>query len=733
MRGCIPVPRRRALLAALASLVLATGCASSLIQAVAAGDAATTRQLLESGAFDPDATDPGGRSALSVAVLHDRPDVARVLLAGGADANRLDPDGRSPLHWAAQRGLDDMVRLLVAGGASVEVRSRSGRATPLIEAAWADQTRTAGVLLAAGASPDVTEELRSTGTALHVAVLRNNVELAGLLLAYGADPTVRDGRGRSATELAERTRRRDIARLIAERSRNARPGLAYRPPAPDLPTLPSLPSLESGDARSERWSEADRRFYRALRVGDVSTVDHALWNGIDVDGWRFEGLSPLEWAIVMRQDAVVDLLLQHGADPDRLGANGRRPLHLAVQVGSREVAQTLLLSGADPDAPDGVNGASPLIEAVWRGETEIARLLIASGADLDLRERGRSGGTALHAATQAERPELVELLLAGGADPEVPDRRGRSVRAEAERLHRERALALLRVADDPSASRRPSPDEDDASRPPDSPFAAAPPRATPAPRRPASFGPAYARRVAAVIGIDRYRHWPSLEGARADAERFAATLRAQGFDEVIEVYDEEATRARILGLLGSDLAQATSREDLAVIFFAGHGYTETLPDGEKRGYVVPADASRRDAFSTAISMATLRDLSNRLPAKHVYYAMDSCYSGLGFARGIAVPARGSGYFEKVTSLRAVQMLTAGAEGEQVYERGGQGLFTTYLIRAIEGQADYDGDGAVTASEIGTYVKPQVSIASGYRQTPQFGTLEGTGEVVFLVR
>jgi uncharacterized caspase-like protein len=131
-------------------------------------------------------------------------------------------------------------------------------------------------------------------------------------------------------------------------------------------------------------------------------------------------------------------------------------------------------------------------------------------------------------------------------------------------------------------------------------------------------------------------------------------------------------------------------------------------------------------------MDTLRDLSNRLPAKQVYYAMDSCYSGLGLARGISVRGNGESYVRKITSLRAVQMITAGSENEQAVERGARGLFTTYFLRGLAGEADFDQDGFVTASEIGTYVKPQVTAASRSRQTPQFGSLEGTGEVAFPV-
>jgi len=236
-----------------------------------------------------------------------------------------------------------------------------------------------------------------------------------------------------------------------------------------------------------------------------------------------------------------------------------------------------------------------------------------------------------------------------------------------------------------------------------------------------------------VIGIDNYRTWPSLEGAASDARDVSQALREMGFDEVIELYNEEATRTRILTLLGQDLAEKTDTESLALIYFAGHGQTETLASGEKRGYIVPFDGDQERVFATGISMDTLRDLSSRLPSKQVYYAMDSCYSGLGLTRGIARKGSGNDYVRKITSMRAVQMITAGAENEQVSERGGKGLFTTYFLRGLRGEADFDGDGYVTASEIGTYVKPHVTSASKSRQTPHFGSLEGAGEVAFKVQ
>ncbi len=148
--------------------------------------------------------------------------------------------------------------------------------------------------------------------------------------------------------------------------------------------------------------------------------------------------------------------------------------------------------------------------------------------------------------------------------------------------------------------------------------------------------------------------------------------------------------------------------------------------------MIPVDGGRNNVYATAISMEKLRDLSNRIAAKHVIYVMDSCYSGLGFTRGIVRKAPGTPsnrFIEKVTSQRAVQMITAGGEGEQSIEVGGAGLFTSYFLRAIGGEADMDSDGFVTLSEIGTFVKPGVTRGSDGRQTPQFGSVDGSGEVV----
>ncbi|MFA5117435.1 MAG: caspase family protein [Candidatus Omnitrophota bacterium] len=245
-------------------------------------------------------------------------------------------------------------------------------------------------------------------------------------------------------------------------------------------------------------------------------------------------------------------------------------------------------------------------------------------------------------------------------------------------------------------------------------------------------GAFYRKSWAVVIGINKYNVWPPLEYAVRDAQAVAQKLRESGFDEVIEILDKQATRERILTTLGAELPKKAGVDDRVLIFFAGHGQTESLPDGKEQGYIIPVDGDITNYFTTAISMQQVREISGRVQAKHILYVMDACYSGQGFTRAFGVEPSINGYLQKITSLRSVQMITAGGKKEQAVEVQGHGLFTQYFLRGLDGEADRDNDLIVTASELGAYLMPQVSRASGNLQTPQYGRLDGEGEVVFTV-
>lgn len=249
---------------------------------------------------------------------------------------------------------------------------------------------------------------------------------------------------------------------------------------------------------------------------------------------------------------------------------------------------------------------------------------------------------------------------------------------------------------------------------------------------PLSIDEIYSKSWAIVIGINQYEKWPGLEYAVNDATAMKNKLEELGFDEIISLTDHEATKQNITQVLGDKLPRDVKEDDRVLIFFAGHGQTEEISD-KQYGYIIPVDGEMRNYYSSAISMAQVREFSKRIPAKHIYYVIDACYSGLGLMRsGPGISPETEGFLEKVTSQRAVQMVTAGGKGEQVIEGENHGLFTKYLLSGLEGNADTDNDRILTASEMGAYIRPAVSKASFNKQTPQFGCLEGEGEFVFLL-
>ncbi len=425
---------------------------------------------------------------------------------------------------------------------------------------------------------------------------------------------------------------------------------------------------------------------KAAKRGNLDDVRRLISEGADVDDRDSRGNTPIYYAAVEGHASVVEALARADADIDVTNSFGSTPLHVASRRGHCDVIRVLAAHGADLNVSNlpggnrnvrgdafsgaalpGLKRGTPLEKAARSGKFEAVKCLVEVGVALPARE-------AVNQAQLKGHTEIAEFIT----------------RATSERREQERRKA-----------------------------------ATGGPPDPIEFTSSYGRRVAVVIGISKYSRLSNLEGAARDASEIAELLRVLGFDEVLELYDQDATRARVLDLLGRKLQEKTTTEDLAFVFFAGHGATETLPNGEKRGYLVPTNGGFDDAYATGISMETLRDLSNRLAAKHVYYAIDACYSGsLAVSRGQGQPDTAG------VRKQAVQVLTAGVEGQQALEEGGRGVFTTYLVQGLKGEANRNNDGVITASEIAWFVTSQVQQSTKNRQTPFFGRLSGTGEIAF---
>jgi formylglycine-generating enzyme required for sulfatase activity/uncharacterized caspase-like protein len=245
-----------------------------------------------------------------------------------------------------------------------------------------------------------------------------------------------------------------------------------------------------------------------------------------------------------------------------------------------------------------------------------------------------------------------------------------------------------------------------------------------------SHAHAYAESWAVIIGINEYQHGrvPKLRYAVSDAQAVERELLAHGFrsDRIITLLDRQATKAAIERVLGDDLRARMTKDDRILVFFAGHGKTDRLRSGEEEGYLIPVDGDPSRLFSTAISMQALRQISDRLPAKHILYVVDACYSGYAlFNRAIS-----DDLLEEMVKKPAIQILTAGRQEDQAQERAGHGVFTQIFLQGLQGEA-FGGKSWLALEELGLWVKSRVFAESNRRQLPQFGNLSGQGQFVFL--
>nr|WP_315472342.1 polysaccharide deacetylase family protein [uncultured Undibacterium sp.] len=242
----------------------------------------------------------------------------------------------------------------------------------------------------------------------------------------------------------------------------------------------------------------------------------------------------------------------------------------------------------------------------------------------------------------------------------------------------------------------------------------------------------YQNSWAIVIGINDYVKWPKLQYAVQDAKAIRESLvNRLGFsnDKVLTLSNGEATRNNILALFHDKLGHAQlKKDDRVFIFFAGHGATRKLSSGRNLGYIIPVDSDPEQLSVDAIPMTDLQNIAENLNAKHVFFVMDACYSGLGLTRG-----GGTSAFLRENAKRiGRQMLTAGGADQLVADGGpnGHSVFTWTLLQALNGKADLNGDNLITATELAAYIAPAVSSVS--QQTPAFGSLPGSegGEFIF---
>ena len=232
--------------------------------------------------------------------------------------------------------------------------------------------------------------------------------------------------------------------------------------------------------------------------------------------------------------------------------------------------------------------------------------------------------------------------------------------------------------------------------------------------------------VALIIGIEAYSRLPQAQYADSDATHFydyANQSLGVPPHKIKLLTDTKANRIDLLLAMRSWMRTEVNGKSDVYIFFAGHGLASA--DGSKT-YLLPADGDRDLLDETSI----LRDdlIASAKGAKTITLFLDTCYSGgtrtnevlLADARPIAIVPDKSALPSNVTVLAAA----SGSQLSSTYEAAQQGLFSYWLMKGLEGDADTNKDKKITTGELHEYVARQVGPMAQRRNRQQDPQLMG---------
>ncbi|HEX3174537.1 MAG TPA: caspase family protein [Solirubrobacterales bacterium] len=237
------------------------------------------------------------------------------------------------------------------------------------------------------------------------------------------------------------------------------------------------------------------------------------------------------------------------------------------------------------------------------------------------------------------------------------------------------------------------------------------------------------RRLALVVATGSYVD-PTLAKLRApgqDASDLAAVLEdaAVGQFEVEMVFDApaESLRRRI-----AQFCTQMGPGDLALVYLSCHG----VLDDRGRLYYATVDTDRALLSATAVPSAWLNEQLEDCRSRRQILVLDCCHSG-AFAKG--AKGEGSLGLRERFEGRGRVVLTGSRGTEYSFEHGhvvGDGVssvFTSALVKGLRsGDADRDGDGMVTVSELYDYAYEAVRERES-RQTPTLWTYGAEGDLL----
>lgn len=230
----------------------------------------------------------------------------------------------------------------------------------------------------------------------------------------------------------------------------------------------------------------------------------------------------------------------------------------------------------------------------------------------------------------------------------------------------------------------------------------------------------YEESHALLIGVSNYNNgWPPLSGVKKDVEEVKKILEQHGFNVVVVI---DPDKRQLEDAFQDFIAKYGQKpENRLLFYFAGHGHTMKLAYGAQMGYLVPVDAPNPNFDPSgfvrlALSMQAIEVFAKNIQSKHALFVFDSCFSGSIFFATRAIPD----HIAEKTGKPVRQFITSGSADQQVPD---QSIFKSQFVAALQGEADTDGDGYVTGSELGQFLERTVTNYTKRAQTPQYGKIQ----------
>jgi len=215
------------------------------------------------------------------------------------------------------------------------------------------------------------------------------------------------------------------------------------------------------------------------------------------------------------------------------------------------------------------------------------------------------------------------------------------------------------------------------------------------------------KKVALLIGVSHYEAGlPPLLAAPNDVEAMRQVLQDPdigGFDGVETLIDPDPNAMR---LAINRLFASCQKEDLAVLFFSGHGIT----DNEGRLYLTTRLTDEQFYKATSVPASFVHDVMNDSRCKRQVVILDCCYSG-AFAAGWQPKSGGAVDIKRELGGEGRAILTSSTALQKSFEHEGSGIYTRFLVEGLEtGAADRDGTGTISILELHDYAKEKVQAA-----------------------